>query len=257
MATDNASFERGVLVRHWTWPVRVFFWSVAIGGTLWFATVCAHWLWASRTASDPLLAQQALLERELAVLGALTPRLFEPPAVARWIGTSLRDTAIFSAMGFARALMNWPVAYRERQAQAQARAGGEQATPTVTDAGAQHVREELASAGSAWALLVSGTYIFAVRTAMFLSALPMLALAASVAVADGLVARAKRKATAGRESSSLYHRAKLGLSFVPILGYMGFLLVPEMHEPARWLVPMALAMAWMLRMQATYYKKYL
>jgi hypothetical protein len=85
----------------------------------------------------------------------------------------------------------------------------------------------------------------------------LIGLLAAVALVDGLVARAKRKACAGRESASLYHRAKLGVSFVAILGYVACVGAPSMVDPARLLVPLALLVTAALRLQAAYYKKYL
>ena len=254
MATENPSFERGMLVRQWTWPLRMAFWWVFIGVTVWGLTVGLHWYWALRAQPEASQAyQQALLDRELAVLGGLAPAIFEPPRLAAWIGTSIRDTALLSAMGFARTLMNWPVEYRQRMAMAR----GDHKGPVTTDAGSELVLNEVAAAGGAWAMLVSGTYIFAVRTAMYISALPLLLLGGTIGLVDGLVARARRKAVAGRESASLYHRAKLGLSFIPIMGYLLCLGVPSLDEPVPVLIPVALAMAALVRLQCSYYKKYL
>ena len=53
-----------------------------------------------------------------------------------------------------------------------------------------------------------GTQLFGVRLAMLVTALPLLSLLYAVALADGLVQRAIRRASGGRESASLYHRAK-------------------------------------------------
>lgn len=254
MATENPSFERGMLVRQWTWPLRMAFWWAFIGATLLCATVGVHWYWALRAQPDaPHAHQQAVLERELAVLGRLTPGIFDPSKVATWIGTSIRDTALLSAMGFARTLMNWPVEYRQRMAQAR----GDHKGPVTTDAGSELVLKEVGATGGTWAMLVSGTYIFAVRTTMYISALPLLVLGGTVGLIDGLMARARRKAVAGRESASVYHRAKLGLSFIPIMGYLFCLSVPSIEAPAPLLVPVALAMASLVRLQCAYYKKYL
>ena len=254
MATENPSFERGILVRQWSWPLRMAFWWVFIGVAVWASTVGVHWYWAQREQPGaPHAHQQRLLERELAVLGDLKPGVFEPRELAVWIGTSIRDTALLSAMGFARTLMNWPVEYRQRAAKAR----GEHVGPISADAGSDLVLQEVSGAGGTWALLVTGTYIFAARTAMYACALPLLLLAGSLGVVDGVVARALRKATAGRESASLYHRAKMGLSFVPIMGYLACLGAPSLEQAAPILVPLALLVATLLRMQAAYYKKYL
>lgn len=257
MGSSNSNIEPGMLVRQWTWPLRIVFWWVTIGISVWGFTMAAQWLWALRQApNDPLGHEQRVLEREMAALVQLTPGIFEPRELAQWMGTSIHDTALMSSMGFARALMNWPVAYRERAA-ANASAGSGTTASFSPDPGAAFVLDEVATAGRTWAMLATGTYIFAVRTAMYLAALPLLMLAAGVGLVDGLVARAKRKASAGRESASIYHRAKLGLSFVAILGYVACLGLPSFDQPIRALVPLAITMAILLHLQAAFYKKYL
>jgi integrating conjugative element membrane protein (TIGR03747 family) len=252
MGSSNSNIEHGMLIRQWTWPVRMVFWWVLIAVSVWGFTMGAHWVWALRHAPEaPLAHEQLVLEREVEALSRLTPGLFEPREVALWIGTSIRDTALMSSMGFARALMNWPVAYRTTQQ----KTGSPSAASA--DPGRDFVLQEVATAGGTWAMLVTGTYIFAVRTAMYVAALPLLLLGSAVGAVDGLVARANRKACAGRESASLYHRAKLGLSFVAIMGYIVCLAVPSLADPVKALVPLTIVMALLLRTQCAYYKKYL
>ena len=125
------------------------------------------------------------------------------------------------------------------------------------DAGGDYVRERIAEAGDLWRMVVVGTHVFAVRTAMVAAALPLALLAMAVGAVDGLVARAKRKACAGRESASLYHRAKLGQSFVAIIGYLLCLGLPSLAWPVAVLLPLAIGLAVLLRLQCAYYKKYL
>ena len=74
---------------------------------------------------------------------------------------------------------------------------------------------------------------------------------------DGFVQRAKRKACAGRESASIYHRAKLGFSFLAILGYLVCVGMPSLAQPARVLLPLAGILTLLLRLQCACYKKYL
>lgn len=254
MATEGPTLDHGMLVRQWSWPLRMVFWSMFIGVVLWGLTIGLHWVWALRAQPDsPHAYEQQVLDRELAVLQTLRPGLFEPAKVAIWIGTSIRDTALLSATGFARAAMNWPVEYRQRMAKAR---GGE-VPPASTDAGAELVMSQVAQGGGTREMLLTGTYIFATRTAMYICALPLLLLAAAVGLADGLVARAQRKASAGRESASIYHRAKLALTFVPIMGYLMFLGLPTMAEPSLVLAPLALVVGGLLRVQCAFYKKYL
>jgi len=96
-----------------------------------------------------------------------------------------------------------------------------------------------------------------VRTATYLCALPLLGLGALLGATDGLVARAKRKACAGHESASIYHRAKLGVSFVAILGYVTYLALPEVSQPLMILIPLAGCLTILVRLQCAFYKKYL
>lgn len=254
MATEGPTLDHGMLVRQWSWPLRMAFWSLFIGVVLWGLTIGLHWVWALRAEPDsPHRYEQRVLDRELAVLQALRPGLFEPAKVAIWIGTSIHDTALLSATGFARAVMNWPVEYRQRMSKAR----GDVVPPSSTDAGADLVMSQVAQGGGTWEMLLTGTYIFATRTAMYLCALPLLLLAAAVGLVDGLVARAQRQANAGRESASIYHRAKLAMTFVPIMGYLVFLAVPTIGAPCPSLIALGVAVGLCVRIQASYYKKYL
>lgn len=260
MASPNSSMEHGILLRQWSWPFRMAFWWSVIGVLSWAGTVGAHWAWANQERpDDPIAYERAVLEREAQALTALAPVWFEPRELAAAVGNGIRDTALVSAVRFARTLMNWPAAFRQLAEKAAPVAGGAAKSPPPprVDAGRQFVGEQLLAAGETWDALLTGTYIFAVRTAMYAAAAPLLALLVLVGTADGLVARAQRKAAAGRESASIYHRAKLGASFVAILGFMVCLLVPSMAQPAGMLVPLAAVIAALLRVQTAYYKKYL
>ena len=72
-----------------------------------------------------------------------------------------------------------------------------------------------------------GTQLLGVRFAILMRFLPMLLLLYAVGTVDGLTARAIRRSCGGRESASLYHRAKylqmslLGLGGVVLLGWPG------------------------------------
>jgi integrating conjugative element membrane protein (TIGR03747 family) len=257
MPADRNHIEHGMLVRQWKWPLRMVFWWVIIGSCVWVYAITAHWWWAWRAAPEaPLVHSRAVLEADLAALVPLRPRAFEPMRVAGWIASTLQAGVLDVCVGAARALMNWPTRYRDARIR-QAGAGG-MASPTSGefDAGAQLVADQLAAGSEALGMLATGTQIFAVRTAFYLASLPLVALLAGVAVADGFVARARRKACAGRESASLYHRAKLAISFVAILGYVACVGAPSMVEPSRLLLPLAFLMALAMRLQVAYYKKY-
>ena len=106
-------------------------------------------------------------------------------------------------------------------------------------------------------VVMVGTQLFGVRVALLGSGVPLLALIYVVALVDGLVQRAVRRASGGRESSSLYHRAK----YLQILGAAGVLalvlLLPISADP-RWVgVPAIVLIALAARVQGSFYKKHL
>ena len=102
-----------------------------------------------------------------------------------------------------------------------------------------------------------GTQLFGVRLATMAMSLPILLMVYGVSLADGLAQRAIRRASGGRESASLYHRAKhLQFGLLALFGAAG-LLIPVSMDP-RWLwAPVALVLAVLSRVQWTYYKKHL
>jgi integrating conjugative element membrane protein (TIGR03747 family) len=102
------------------------------------------------------------------------------------------------------------------------------------------------------------TVLFGVRLAITVLALPLFLALQFAAGVDGLVQRQIRKDCGGNESSALYHRAKLyGISYLPPFAATLFLASPVAFDPALVLLPAAIGSAVLLRVQATYYKKYL
>ncbi|MCW5632761.1 MAG: DUF4400 domain-containing protein [Rubrivivax sp.] len=245
-----------MLVRQWKWPLRLMFWWAMIATCVWVYAIAAHWLWAWRaTPQRPLAHIRVVLESDLAALAPLRSRLLEPVRVASWIASTLQDGVLDVCVEAARTLMNWPTRYREGRSR-QSEVAGVTSPAVEFDAGAQLVADQLAAGSETLGVLATGTQIFAVRTALYLASLPLLALLAGVGITDGLVARACRKACAGRESASIYHRAKLTLSLVLILGYVACVGAPSMREPGRLLLPVVLLVALAARLQVAYYKKY-
>ncbi len=101
------------------------------------------------------------------------------------------------------------------------------------------------------------TQLFGVRVALLVTAVPLLGLLYAVASADGLVQRAIRRSCGGRESSSLYHRAKF-LQLLILAGMLALILLPPISlDPRAIWGPGALLMATAARVQWLYYKKYL
>ena len=106
-------------------------------------------------------------------------------------------------------------------------------------------------------VVMVGTQIFGVRIATLAMALPLFALVYGVALADGLVQRAIRRASSGRESASLYHRAKhLQVVLLVTIGAVS-LLLPESMDPRYIWVPSVTALSILARIQWAYYKKHL
>ena len=100
------------------------------------------------------------------------------------------------------------------------------------------------------------TKLYGLRLALWLSAILPLAMSYAVGMIDGLVERSIRRHCGGRESATLYHRAKYAIAGV--VGSWLFVCV---------VVPMALELRWgswvaggaigvLARLQWKYYKKY-
>ena len=101
------------------------------------------------------------------------------------------------------------------------------------------------------------TQLLGVRMAVLVRFAPLLVLLCAVGAADGLTARAIRRSCGGRESASLYHRAKYSQMAVLGLGG-GALLVwpgPVWWELCAGLIVMT--MGSLARGQWAYYKKHL
>ena len=102
-----------------------------------------------------------------------------------------------------------------------------------------------------------GTQLFGVRLATLAMALPLFALVYGVALTDGLVQRAVRRASSGRESASLYHRAKHLQVVLLVTIEAVSLLLPESIDPRYIWVPSVTALSILARIQWAYYKKHL
>jgi integrating conjugative element membrane protein (TIGR03747 family) len=102
------------------------------------------------------------------------------------------------------------------------------------------------------------TVLYGVKLGVLALALPLLAVLMVCFGVDGLVQRYIRRACGGHESASIYHRAKLyGVKLMPPFAAVIFLCSPVAFDPAWLLIPVTLFSAVLLRVQATYYKKYL
>jgi len=102
-----------------------------------------------------------------------------------------------------------------------------------------------------------GTQLLGVRLATLVLIAPLLVLIYIVAGVDGLTQRAIRRASGGRESASLYHRAKHLQVAVLTMGTLGILLWPSSFDPLLIVVPLVAAVGAFARLQWAYYKKHL
>lgn len=102
-----------------------------------------------------------------------------------------------------------------------------------------------------------GTQLFGVRLATLLMAVPFVALVYVVSLADGLTQRAIRRASGGRESANLYHRAKrLQVALLTTMA-AAYLLSPLSVDPRLLWGSNALIVSTLARIQWAYYKKHL
>ena len=99
--------------------------------------------------------------------------------------------------------------------------------------------------------------IFGVRLAILIGAAPLFLLVWTLGLVDGLTQRHIRRACAGRESSSMYHRAKFFQLAGLALGAMVYLMWPVSIRPEWIVLPLALLTGLLSRVQWTYLKKYL
>jgi integrating conjugative element membrane protein (TIGR03747 family) len=102
-----------------------------------------------------------------------------------------------------------------------------------------------------------GTQLLGVRLVTLAMMAPLLVLVYLVAAADGLTQRAIRRACGGRESASLYHRAKHLQVMLLVMSGVLVLIQPVSIDPRLVGVPVALFVGILARLQWACYKKHL
>lgn len=102
-----------------------------------------------------------------------------------------------------------------------------------------------------------GTQLLGVRLAMLAMAVPLLLIVYIVGAMDGLMQRAIRRACGGRESGSLYHRAKHLQVALTVVAILTCLLWPAMTDIRWFSLPLTVALGILSRIQWAYYKKHL
>lgn len=104
---------------------------------------------------------------------------------------------------------------------------------------------------------VNTLFIFAVRSAICVSAISGFVLVGLVAFIDGLVERDIRKACGGIESAMMYHRAKRFLGPMLFLSFGGYLTAPVSIHPTLVFLPVMGLFAVALFIAAKTFKKFL
>ncbi|MNO72431.1 hypothetical protein D3C76_633780 [compost metagenome] len=100
-------------------------------------------------------------------------------------------------------------------------------------------------------------FTFVVRLAVLALATPLFLLAVITGAVDGLMRRDLRKFGAGRESSFVYHRAKLTLLPLMVSPWLIYLSLPWSLNPNWVLLPCATLLGCMVAITAATFKKYL
>ena len=99
--------------------------------------------------------------------------------------------------------------------------------------------------------------IFALRALGLSAILPALSIVGFVAIVDGVVRRAVRKAGAGLESARIYHLAKRSIKPLLIWSCMTYLAIPIPVKPV-WLIPVLfVALPVLLSVVVSRFKKYI
>lgn len=237
MASRNASFHDGVLAGVVYWPLRsAFTLALAMVTVLVFAWV-VDLVFVFKVWPEGVEHLRHILAADLAYGLGLAERQGNALDVVPRSANLLYEL-VFEVTGFHEMGMRFSE-------------GGALSIPdTVVRNAYLAKRDEIEVA-------MIATQLLGVRIGTLLLMLPLLLLVYVVAAADGLTERAIRRASGGRESSGLYHRAK----YIQIagLGTVGLAVILWL-APVDWesvMVLLAVVMFFFVRLQWTYYKKHL
>lgn len=250
MASSGAT-ERapGAIPGAFLWPARIVVVTVLVFAGLWLFAVTAQTALAVRAAGAGGAAQriETVLDGDLAMLQTLPPGPLSPLRIGTGLATTIHDFTFGAILSATRSVMNMPDRWQrfarpEPHPDLGAAYLDQQVFPEYID----YIRAAAA-----------GNLVFSLRTALLLSAAPLAALLYCVAIADGLTARAIRRACAGRESSGVYHRAKLAQVYVLAGAWMLYVCWPATIDPVLFSLATAATLAVLARVQSAWAKKYL
>jgi hypothetical protein len=190
MASRNASFREDVFVAALMRPLRLAIWAGGIFLGLLVAAWVVNAVFVFHVWSDGIGYLREVLLRDVDHLGALAARQGWPDGVA-----SRTANAVY------RVIFEWTGIHRMGARFA------EGVALSVPDSVARgfYIRH-----AAAIDVAMVGTQLFGVRVVSVVIAIPPLLLMYAVGAIQGVVDRCIRTVGGGRESASLYHRAKHG-----------------------------------------------
>lgn len=235
MAGDDSTFERGIR-KAVSSPFRT---AIFVGIAVIIAVVGRMLIDLAYTGSDPerLEHMHDALRSEIARADTLPPVFGSPGERAiRW---ALGAYDILYVMtGLDRSMIATPDDFTELDV----------ALRRGIDA---------AAAQPHWKAMMLGTQLMAARAAQLPALLPTIVLGWALALLDGAVARWLRRASGGRESSTIYHRAKYSHATVATLLLIVWFWSPVKLELWQLGLLVAVTGSAFIRMQLMYYKKYI
>ena len=237
MASRNASFhERGIAGALFA-PLKWSFGGLLLLLALIVAAWIIDWVFVFKVWPNGLERLQSLLEQDLARAARLWDSYREFPrfatATANFLYAMLFKVTGIHDMG------------------ARFADGAARSIPDTV------VRNTYIANFEAIQVAMVGTQLFGVRLAALAMTTPIFALAYCVASVDGLAQRAIRRASGGRESASLYHRAKYLQVVALVGGSAATLLLPMSIDPLWISLPLGFVPAILARVQWVFYKKHL
>lgn len=242
--TDGQAFKALI------WPLRsamiaclllMIFWALCVGLQI------AYAYRSSEDTSSALNHLNNLVRQELMQTSELPSQLFSVTETTIIAGTATRDAVAAVVLGGMRVLLNLPQSMKGNR---------ERDNAIDQDPGRTYAAAWWADSGEILKMILSANFIFISRSLAFIAGLPAIVLFYVVGFFDGRSGRSVRRADVMRESSNIYHRAKIGQLWLFSAFYLVYLSLPFAPPPAYVVIPCCLGCAFLWRTQIAYYKKY-